>query len=77
MKVGDLVRKYRGTKTWMPPWKKHGLLAHGLVFEIEEGKGLPKRKPWGWSGHDDLVTVRWLDGTWTNEHSRDLRLFDD
>ena len=74
MKVGDLVRRYRGIDTSIAPWKEHGLLAHGLVVEIEKGKIPPQRKAWGFSDADDAVLVCWVGGTVDVLSSRDLEV---
>lgn len=74
MKVGDLVRRYRGIDTCVAPWKEHGLLAHGLVMEIEKGKIPPQRRPWGFSDADDSVLVHWVGGTWMLVAGRDLEV---
>lgn len=74
MKVGDLVRRYRGIDTSIAPWKEHGLLAHGLVVEIEKRKIPPQRRSWGFSDADDAVLVYWVGGTVDVLPSRDLEV---
>ena len=74
MKGGDLVRRYRGCDHSIAPWKEHGLLAHGLVIEIETGKIPPQRRSWGFSDADDKVLVHWVGDTWMHLPSRDLEV---
>ena len=76
MKVGDLVRRYRGCDHSIAPWKEHGLLAHGLVVEIEKGKIPPQRRSWGFSDADDAVLVHWVGDTWMHFPGRDLEVIE-
>ena len=76
MKAGDLVRRYRGIDTAIAPWKEHGLLAHGLIVEIEKGKIPPQRRPWGFSDADDKVLVHWVGDTWMHLPGRDLEVIE-